>query len=198
MHPYLDILRLRLIAFGWSEWVRFCETFAETEPLSNIVPTTMSTSGLNKIVSSGHGWTICATMTEQTNSQQPQTPHQIRYNCTNMDGSYYKCINLPCDRSTFWFSSTVLQLSIQPEIVVQVDHGHDSGWICGWSPSLDQRFFLTPDRVVVNVLRTFSIQFTSVTTVTTTHSIYTHWGNIPMWPVYGLDIWKLPIPVVRM
>jgi hypothetical protein len=116
MHPYLEIMSIRLIAFGWSEWVRFCETFAETEPPSfhqklrtisyallltyrmshneheckkeqkdpNIIPTTMSTSGIYNIVSSGHGWTICATMTEQTNSQQPQTPHQIWYIHTNI------------------------------------------------------------------------------------------------------------------
>jgi hypothetical protein len=45
----------------------------------DIITTTMSTSDINNIVSSGHGSTICATMTEQTNSQQPQTPHQIWY-----------------------------------------------------------------------------------------------------------------------
>jgi hypothetical protein len=87
----------------------------------------MSTSGINNIVSSGHGWgwTICAAMTEQTNSQQPQTP-----------------------------LANLVLMSVQPKIVVQVEHHHDSGWMCGWYPSLDQRFFLTTDHVVVNVLRT--------------------------------------------
>jgi hypothetical protein len=38
------------------------------------------------------------------------------------------------------------------KIVVHVEHHHDSGWMCGWYPSLYQLFFLTPDRVVVDVL----------------------------------------------
>jgi hypothetical protein len=36
MHPYLDIMSIRLIAFGWSEWVRICENIGRNR--TTIIP----------------------------------------------------------------------------------------------------------------------------------------------------------------